>query len=450
MNAAAKPSKENCIYEDDEIEVFYHTGKSRYLLFTFGDLVTLADGKRFSADVPVKKLGLSCIGFMAKRGNWYPEDSMKKAAESVRSITTGYQHLIGYGGSMGGYASIKFSKLLGLTHSIAFCPQWTIDRKECHGINPGYQSYFKESMSGMGIKGNEISGDVLVVYDPDHTRDAFHANMIKDVYPSTVLQKFRSSDHHVTLILSGSKNLELMLELVFAGDYEGFQCETSKIRRSHPRRAKILLSKASKKHPIFLSQVHSNLTLKSRFDAADLIEGTATALERALKLNKLALASQLAFSLMNSNIEPYRKKLLADLLHWISLQINPEEKLSLRTAHGTKLFLSIPSGKICHVKPSDAKKWHKDIFLRKTGGTYYLAVIIDGLEWLLAPGKSGSVSLAAHSNADPQRDPLIQAFFINTELTLKRLGKFMSCDPNGSVMYDRTEAKAWERFSLES
>lgn len=51
--------KEIVVFEDGEIKVLFWKGCSEKIIVTFGDLVSLADGTKYFADTPLKKLGLS-------------------------------------------------------------------------------------------------------------------------------------------------------------------------------------------------------------------------------------------------------------------------------------------------------------------------------------------------------------------------------------------------------
>lgn len=148
-------------------------------MITFSDLYTRADGRRFFADIPAIKADLACIGVVAKRGNWYPKHNLEAAASVILDHIRGYESRILYGGSMGGYAAIKYSALLGATQVIAFCPQWSIDAEECKDIvNPGWQEYFSETMRGMGVKAQDIGGRVFVFSDKYQNVDNFHYQML--------------------------------------------------------------------------------------------------------------------------------------------------------------------------------------------------------------------------------------------------------------------------------
>ncbi len=126
------------IYDDEEIRVMWSPGADDVVLVTFGDLAILARDTRFFAETPLKKLGTAAVGIMAKRGNWYPSEHIKKASRAILDKINGYKVRILYGGSMGGYGAIKFSCLLRATHVIALCTQWSIDPLECGGVEPGW------------------------------------------------------------------------------------------------------------------------------------------------------------------------------------------------------------------------------------------------------------------------------------------------------------------------
>ena len=215
VSTTALPKK---IFEDEEISVFLQEGHSDFLLVTFGDLMNLVSGTKFSADVAVGKLGLNCIGFMAKRANWYPSTSMLAALPAVRGILEGFNERILYGGSMGGYAAIKFSSMLQASHVIAYCPQWSIDQEECSGRNPGWQQYFNPSMAKMGIRSADVSGQLWIFADGLNSTDAYHASEIERAHPGTTRFNVHLVDHHVTAVFAGTQFLGSILAACRAKD----------------------------------------------------------------------------------------------------------------------------------------------------------------------------------------------------------------------------------------
>nr|WP_314490258.1 hypothetical protein [uncultured Pseudomonas sp.] len=209
----------------------------------------------FFADSPATKLGLSCIGFVAKKPNWYPAKSVLNSVAAIEQIFAKYKTIITYGGSMGGYAAIKFSRILSATSVISLCPQWSLDRAECDGANPGYQSYFLASMRGMSVTENDLAGKIYLLYDPGHPEDAYHAQKFIDLSKSVNPIACYSCDHQVTPILAGTENLQRIIDYAANQNLAGLCLFTCNIRRNHKTRKKILLLKLSKRHPILLSKI---------------------------------------------------------------------------------------------------------------------------------------------------------------------------------------------------
>gem|GEM_PF-4051597 len=150
------------VYDDDFIRVVWQPGHSSFMLVTFGNLINLADGVKFFGDAPAQKLGFSCLGFMAKQPNWFPKECTLRAIANINKFFYGVKEVITYGGSMGGYAAVKYSSALNATSVIAFCPQWSIDKSECDGHNPGFQEHYSSTLSGMGVVPEDVSGDIFL------------------------------------------------------------------------------------------------------------------------------------------------------------------------------------------------------------------------------------------------------------------------------------------------
>jgi hypothetical protein len=112
---------------------------------------------------------------------------------------------------MGGYAAIKFSKLLGATEVISLCPQWSIDPAE--SLKNPWGSYFVPSMTGMSIRTEDVSGSVFLFVDNTDHVDSFHSGKICGAYPATNIINVPMVGHHITTVLAGTQNL---LEIIDA------------------------------------------------------------------------------------------------------------------------------------------------------------------------------------------------------------------------------------------
>ena len=144
-------------YDDADIRVVFQPGGSDFLLVTFGDALTLANGLCFAADALVRKNGFACLGFMAHQANWFPADALARALPSIAYTLKSFRRILTYGCSMGAYAAIKHAAVLGATEVLALGPQWSIDPAEC-AFDCGYHGFFTPRMAGMGIRGVKKPG----------------------------------------------------------------------------------------------------------------------------------------------------------------------------------------------------------------------------------------------------------------------------------------------------
>jgi hypothetical protein len=80
----------------------------------------------FSGEGFFRHRNLNAIGIMAADNDWFQDDEILDVLAAIRAATPGYR-LIGYGGSMGGFAVINFAQDLGLASLVAVIPQFSID-----------------------------------------------------------------------------------------------------------------------------------------------------------------------------------------------------------------------------------------------------------------------------------------------------------------------------------
>jgi hypothetical protein len=83
------------------------------------------DGE-FSGEGFFRHRGLNAFGIMAASNDWFQDDEILQALAAIRAASPGWR-LIGYGGSMGGFAAINFAHDLGLASLVAVIPQYSID-----------------------------------------------------------------------------------------------------------------------------------------------------------------------------------------------------------------------------------------------------------------------------------------------------------------------------------
>ncbi|MBE7210056.1 MAG: hypothetical protein INR65_03480 [Gluconacetobacter diazotrophicus] len=237
------------LYEDAEVRAVWSPGGSDHLLVSFGDRTELIGSGRFCAERAVRKAGISCIGITAREPNWYPVDAMRRLWAAVTSRLDEFAVRIGYGGSMGGYGAIKHSGLLGLTHVVALAPQWSIDSAECEGHYRGGHYYFRPGMAGHGVRTHEVSGRVVIAFDPGDPVDGFHARRLLEEIPGAWAVRMPSVGHHVSRAFAGTAKLQELIAAVREGDGARLQALGTRWRRTSRERAFNLLAAGSRRQP---------------------------------------------------------------------------------------------------------------------------------------------------------------------------------------------------------
>lgn len=426
------------IYEDQNIIVVYKKGSSEFILCTFGDMVTLAQGDKIYAEKAVYKMDWAAIGFMAKTANWYPQDSVVKAIKRIENIILNYKSVISYGGSMGGYAAIKYSTLLGASKTIACCPQWSIDPKECNGIKNGYERYFTDSLSGMGVKPGDIFGDVFILYDPHHGIDSYHFNNFRDKSEKVVGVHVPFVGHDVTTVMAGTENLRRMIEAAKGLDLNVFSKIVRGARKNNARRYEYVLKKSAVRHPYISSKIIL-LGKRRTLNELNVLNKAVSILVRAGKLERALEIARLSMSFVDSNNQGF----IREIINAIELLTFKEPK-QVTTSHNTVLFYNSLTSTLRHEKEEPVMLMTR--ILRKVyslcqDGEEYLAVRHEGryyfIDWI-----GGSVSL----NENKSDKSIKKQSLDNGKCCFTNGGKYMCAENDGLIVINRNTVSAWETF----
>jgi len=437
------------MFENEELKVIFHKGSSDFLVITFGDLLSPADGLRFFADSAIRKKDITCLGFMSKKPTWYPEKSMHLAINSIKSILADFSEIVTYGGSMGGYASIKYSGQLSATTVLALCPQWTIDPNECNGKNPGYKSFFEESMAGMGIKKEDISGKVFIFYDPTHEEDTYHGSHIIKNYTDCHHISMRSVGHHVTRVLAGTENLNLLIKNAITSNYENLKSQASRLRRSSVQRKKAVLFSSIQKHPFILQKIITQQPSAYNLNESDIKNLHSRLLEEFVSLESHQESLLCIEQLKKLELCENRLKLLESTETLIRRKA--EIKSVIVNTHGKMLAYDMTTGQLIQTPlfKRDLNILLQPVTISQNISKEILCIKVAGKEKLLLLNNKQNIIIA---------DPTIGEACKELTLTISRktpnnkfnicIGKkFMTCEPVGNIKYDREEAKGWEEFS---
>jgi hypothetical protein len=88
----------------------------------YGDLDRWGFGEYFLRD-----RGVDAIHVIGRDNNWYQYPEMPEAIAAIATVARGYQRVISYGSSMGGYAAIRYGGAAGAATALALSPQFSLD-----------------------------------------------------------------------------------------------------------------------------------------------------------------------------------------------------------------------------------------------------------------------------------------------------------------------------------
>lgn len=196
------------IFEDEHIRVIFLKGSSDTLVISFGDLISRAKGMSINAEKSLIKYQYNVIGIMPKQKSWFPKSSMLQMQQQIQPILQQFKGIVGYGGSMGGYAAIKYSNLLNMQKIVAFVPQYSIDPDVVQDRR--YAEFFDASIhQDMQIQADEVdsSREYIIVYDPYYAEDKEHFLKIQPLLPKMHVIHLPFTGHEALSVLASSQLL---------------------------------------------------------------------------------------------------------------------------------------------------------------------------------------------------------------------------------------------------
>lgn len=218
------------IFEDEHIRAIFLPGDSNTLVLSFGDLITRASGLSINAEKSLIKYQYNVIGIMPKQKSWFPQASMIELAKTISPVLQGFKNIVGYGGSMGGYAAIKYSNLLNMNRVIAFVPQYSIDPD--HVEDRRYAEFFDAvANKDMQIQLQDVDAarEYVIVYDPYFSIDREHYLKIKELLPSLHTIHLPFTGHEALSVLASSSLLHDFIEHEFDEIY--FYQQVRKVKK---------------------------------------------------------------------------------------------------------------------------------------------------------------------------------------------------------------------------
>ncbi|QIO06987.1 hypothetical protein [Acinetobacter shaoyimingii] len=208
------------VFEDEHIRAIYLKGSSDTLVLSFGDLITRAKGNSINAEKSLSKYEYSVIGIMPKQKSWFPAVSMLGVLAAIQPILAEFKRVVGYGGSMGGYAAIKYAKPFKMNRVVAMVPQYSINPEEVEDRR--YTDFYDAETNGdMRIQAADISEncEYIIVYDPYFDLDREHYKKIQPLIPQLHTLHLPYTGHDAIAVLANSALLHDFIERPFDKTY---------------------------------------------------------------------------------------------------------------------------------------------------------------------------------------------------------------------------------------
>lgn len=281
------------IHAQDNLRIDYFRDDARhntYLAFVFS-----AFGNRELAGNPyggdyLCRNGFDVISFKNIDNDWFQSVPSAVFATIEAQISgRNYVKRFAYGSSMGGYASIAFSKRLRIDKALAISPQITIrddfDRrwaKRARSIRWVYE-----------IDGASVARDCqfFVLYDPDNI-DQQHIDRLSTLLKDKLRPlRIRFAGHNVALMLRQAEELkDVVLDVLTKDDV------APKVRVRNRRQSLVYLSQlfahllARKKYRTALSVIDMAIALKP--DEGRYLRDRSLALEKLGRTNEAIAAAK--------------------------------------------------------------------------------------------------------------------------------------------------------------
>lgn len=249
------------VFEDEQIRVIFLAGHSDELVLSFGDLITRAKGLSINAEKSLVKYDYNVIGIMPKEKSWFPLQSMMNMLPAIEPYLAKFNQIIGYGGSMGGYAVLKYAKLLQMTRAIAFVPQYSIDPQQVEDRR--YAEFFDISLHrDMQISANDVSlkTDYIIVYDPYYSNDREHYLKIKSIIPQVLTLKLPFTGHEALAVLASSSLLNDFIRHDLDAQY--FYTQMRTVKKNSKFYYRTVISQLMSRHSKALGRILKNNDLQ--------------------------------------------------------------------------------------------------------------------------------------------------------------------------------------------
>lgn len=270
------------IFAGQQIVVHSHEGASDYLLVTFNQLdMHQGSTARYFLQAQVEQADISCIGVMTTEDGFYLSPEMDEVVRIVRAARRN-RTVIVFGQSMGGYAALKYSAALQADHVIALSPYYSVDPDELELKDERHRRVLAHSMAhhgvvqrpafkGMGVKPHDVSGRLLVMFDPAQPIDVYGAGLIAKHLPGVTPVRLWHAGHVIYDALWEASIISGLLAAVLSDQPDAVEHEMIRLRRTHVRFMLRSLFKAAYRKPRLCGRAIRSARVAQHADALQMI-----------------------------------------------------------------------------------------------------------------------------------------------------------------------------------
>jgi len=199
--------------------------------------------------------GFDAMFVMPKTYDWYQTPELAEFFKILRKtgFLSGYERIITYGSSMGGFAAIAFSALVCATDVIALQPRTTLHDRQAKWFS-AYSEKMNINRSGQladALRGLMRTARITVFFDPFHKRDARHARRILAKSQSARLMKVPFIGHQVPYFFSQAGILKSVFKMSLEPEFdEAGYYRLIRVRKTRPGYIKKLTAIAQRRRSI--------------------------------------------------------------------------------------------------------------------------------------------------------------------------------------------------------
>jgi hypothetical protein len=172
------------------------------LVVTFSGREPSPPAKSGAAQEFFRKNGVPCVHFIAKQNHWWQTEELEPSLDIIANVAErqGYESIVTYGSSMGGYGALIASGRLKAARSVVYTPQFSVDPAKT-----GWDDRWLKDARALSFDGDRFDeragpGEIYVFSDPLFETDQRHVDMIAALRP---VRRMRApfAEHAVSRVL---------------------------------------------------------------------------------------------------------------------------------------------------------------------------------------------------------------------------------------------------------